>query len=287
MSMKKFRKKYYLNKMRQGQLTDIEVAKILNTTESHVQGAFVQFCQEKKPFNIKRRFATVTHINIMISILSLAVIWFTLLEMQMERNNAYKPDLFFSREYLAISWNADGTINDNPDSKVRLYSDMNENFNIPPMFSIHNIGVGTAKKINITLNHSMNIALLNDYLHQNNSDVTFDYYVNGGLLQIKSKDMSLAISTPEVRYFDYMISDTRNDEQYDIQFPFIYVEALREICHLQSTAVGDLPSLELNISYQDIQGKEYKRTAFIIMRLMMMELEEDGSGVAVFDMEIK
>lgn len=285
MKLIKHTKKYYLNRMRQGQITDKEVAKLLNTTEAHVKEAFVNYCQSKKPFRKKEQF-TIEIINIFISFLSLAVILFTLLEMQVARNNAYRPDLVFSTEFLLLSWDKNGNTNNNYDYG-NLAADIAKRSNLAAEIQIHNIGVGAAKNVELTINNKDNIKRLEKYILSNGSDMKLKYSVGKSMIETKSENLTIGINIIESRRYGYILSSSDFETKYFFDLSIVYNEILREICYLNQNPSLEIPSLNIRISYQDIQGKTYEKKAKIYIRPMLQEILEDGSGCAVFEVTME
>jgi len=94
------RKKYYLEKMRHGQMTDEEVAKKFNTSVSNVRIAFIEYSKNKNPFR-QKRCSFISIIEIIISIISMVLVFFTL---NIDENFIVSNDkiilLFHARDFV-------------------------------------------------------------------------------------------------------------------------------------------------------------------------------------------
>jgi len=98
-------KSYYLRELQKGNIEVGDVAKQFNTTEEIVNEAVKDFSKKRSPFR-QRDFKLVVEISI--AVISMLLVWFTLLEMQVERINAYKPDIFFNETMLILTWDSEG-----------------------------------------------------------------------------------------------------------------------------------------------------------------------------------
>lgn len=142
--------KYYLKKIEIGELTNQQVASILNTTVDIVNSAYSQYCTEKNPFQKKSFDHKNASIQILISVISTFIVLLTLFEMQAARNATYLPDISFGNKEVAISWDANGLpyISDETKDVIsKVVNDDNTEINRIPRLKIYNLGVGVAKDI--------------------------------------------------------------------------------------------------------------------------------------------
>ena len=180
-------KKYYLKRMRYGQITDKEVAKIFNTSVGNVQHAFVEYSNKKNPFRERKLFASIISIaEIIISIVSILLVYFTLVEMQVARNNSYLPDIHFSKTSFAITWNMPEQSDSNElmDNMFQQLCSTTEYIDTVPQIELINIGMGTAKNIHMEWAHSDNMRALSSYLYEVNPEPSFAYKIEKSYIYI-------------------------------------------------------------------------------------------------------
>ncbi|RHT97924.1 hypothetical protein DW711_19985 [Ruminococcus sp. AM27-16] len=87
---------YYLKKMQNGELTNQQVADILNVTVNTVNSEYNDYIEKQNPFKKKSFEYKNAIIQITISIISTFIVLFTLFEMQAARNATYLPDISLS-----------------------------------------------------------------------------------------------------------------------------------------------------------------------------------------------
>ena len=281
MLKKKKGKKYYLEKMRNGQITDAEVAMIFNTSISNVRHAFIDFSKRKNPF-YQRNFNLLSIAEILISVISVVLVYSTLLEMQTARNNAYRPGIYFNKTAFAITWNADGTLNsDYADDEFfqNLYHTTNY-INAIPTVNLSNIGMGTAKNIHLEWVHSRNMRVLTDFLYTINSNASFSYEIRDGFTTISTDGTIMRTTHKPSVDISYMKNDTQNES---ISIPYEYFECLRHIC-CNYTGGLDFPTIQIAINYLDVQGKQYHIEKTIKINPVLLTLNPDSSGYAIFEL---
>lgn len=274
----------YLKKLLNNDIEIGYVAKLYNTTENNVQKAVEEYAQKRNPF---RQHDFKIYIEIFVAIASMLLVWFTLLEMQVERNNAYKPDIFFNEVLLVLTWDSEGTAVNIDDVDVLghysdaldYYKENAEFINKVPIVEFENIGMGTAKYLRFQWDQEKNMKTLTDYLYAIKSEVDFTYIIDKSFLQIKSNGVIMQSSSKPLLEVTYMKNESEGQR---IMLPFEYYECLRHICYNYRDGGFFLPGINIISTYQDIQGKEYKNTKTLQFKLEMLTYSPEGNGWAAF-----
>ena len=276
-------KNYYLKELQKGNIDAGYVAKLLNTAEETVNEAVVEFSKKRSPFR-QRDFKLVVEISI--AVISMLLVWFTLREMQIERNNAYKPDIFFNETMLILTWDSEGAVVDINEVEVWDYYKENAEFvNTVPRVEFENIGMGTAKYLRLQWDQTKNMKTLTDYLYTIKNDADFTYEIDKSYLRTKSNGLEMQSSSKAQIEIAYMKNES---EKQRIMLPFEYFDCLRHICYNYRDGGMFVPGIDIISTYQDIQGKEYKNTKTLQFKLETLTFNPEGSGWAVFTIrEIK
>ena len=99
-------------------------------------------------------------IELTVAVASVLLVYFTLLEMQVERNNAYLPDIYFNEIEFIVTLDINGlALSEHPDDEI--------------FQTLINIGMGTAKNMRLDWKHLKNMRVLTDYLYAINSYASF------------------------------------------------------------------------------------------------------------------
>lgn len=274
------RKKYYLEKMRHGQMTDEEVAKKFNTSVSNVRIAFIEYSKNKNPFR-QKRCSFISIIEIIISIISMVLVFFTLTEMQTARNNAYIPDIYFNKTLFGISWDQNGLISSDilNDEMFEALSSDTEYINQVPEIELINIGMETAKNIHLEWEHNDNMEKLTDYLYSKDEMASFSYEFDNSMIFISSNDKIIGTTAKPSLDITYMLNEPQGDT---ILFPFEYFDCIRHICYSYEDGGLVLPDIKIMVQYLDIQGKKYCIEKTIRIQLLSLTRQPDNSGYAFF-----
>lgn len=270
-------KNSYLKKLLNNNIEISCVAKLYNTTEKNVQKAVEEYAQKSNPFR-QREFKV--YIEIFVAIVSVLLVWFTLFEMQVERNNAYKPDIFFNDALLILTWDSEGTAVEIDDVDVwDYYKESAEFINTVPMVKFENIGMGTAKYLRIQWDQIKNMKTLTDYLYAINNEADFTYRIDKSFLQTESNGVIMQSSSKPLLEVAYMKNESEGQR---IMLPFEYYDCLRHICYNYREGGLFVPGIDIISTYQDIQGKEYKNIKTLQFKLETLSYSPEGSGWAVF-----
>lgn len=268
--------------MRHGQITDQEVAQLFNTTVANVRIAYVEYSKKKNPFYHHNWSPAAVIIQIMVSIVSVLLVFFTLNEMQVARDHAYLPDIYFEKTSFAITWDTNGLPSTNfiDDEIFKSFCGSTKYIDIIPKIELTNIGMGTAKNIHLEWSHSNNLKALTDYLYTINKEALFTYEINDSFsILISNGTTSQSTSRPQLD-ITYMKNDS---EDYAISIPYEYVECIRHICYNYSDDGLYLPNIKIVLSYFDIQGKEYRIEKNIKIQLQVLLKNPNKSGYAFFE----
>lgn len=266
-------KRHYLKMMSYGQITDEEVAAKFNTSVQNVRNAFVEYSRNRNPFR-------PLNIKLYLELISILLVLFTLFEMQVSRNNAYLPDILFYNTTFAVTWNENGftRLGQSDDEMYQNLIARNEYVNEIPKIKLTNIGVGTAKNVQIEWEYE-NLDLLVDYLYKVNDKATFTYLRNDKYDSVIING-SLYTSSKPFSEITYMKNES---EEERIVFPYEYWECIRESCVNQTAGSLPIPDLKVEVRYSDVQGKRYTVTKIISVYPTIRVVNTDNSGYAMFE----
>ena len=267
-------KRYYLKMMSRGQITDEEVAVKLNTSVQNVRKAFVEYSQNRNPFR-PRNF------KLYLELISILLVLLTLLEMKVSRNNAYLPDILFNNTTFAITWNEHGLtqLGQSEDVMYQSFISSMDYVNEIPKIKLTNIGVGTAKYVQIEWVHDDNLEKLVDYLYKVNDQATFTFKIDNKTNALIINDNIYTNAKP-YREIAYMKNESEDEL---IAFPYEYWECIRESCAHDTDSYFPIPDLELVLHYSDVQGKRYTIRKTVTIDLTMRVAMPDNSGFALFE----
>lgn len=276
-------KRYYFEKMRQGLITDEEVAKLFNTSVSCVRNAYIDYSKTKNPFCKRDYRVIILIIEVMVSVISVLLVLFTLLEMQVARNNSYIPDVYFNKTTFAVTWDATGLPNpaflENPLYQV-LFS-ITDYVDEIPSIELTNIGMGTAKHIRLEWQHSDNIRNLRDFLYNSNKEANFQYEIKDNQVVITSNGREIRSTARPFFEIAYMKNEPQSDS---ITLPYEYIECIRQIFYKYSGNGQFLPDIQIILNYEDIQGKAYCVRKKLRIKLKRLIITPDNEGYAFFEL---
>lgn len=212
------------------------------------------------------------------TIISVIVIIFTLSEMQIQRNNAYMPQIIFEPVQVDISWgntadlvnplaNANGIVNP---TSVKIPS--------------RNIGVGVAKQIT----YSIDISTFYDWFNllkelDKENSYTLVQKDNQVVVTINDRNIMFPVKLEENKVF--LLPNA--EEVFDLVIPMQYISLLQAIYSVHGDEFPDIPDIKLSVSYTDVQGVKYnKQVSLIIMSLYMVE-DSNGNGLASYQITMK
>lgn len=213
------------------------------------------------------------------TMVSAIIVVFTLHEMQVQRNNAYMPDIIFETVTVNISWGE-------PEKLNATFIDTELETNPS---SVHipsrNIGVGVAKKITYSLDSSNYISLLSVY-NELMPENQYTYNQNGNFLSIHDGNGSMGFNANCQSEKVFLLPAA--EEAYDFVLPMQYTTLLQEIyssCHARprrNPQPVNIPDIKLNVSFEDVQGVKYSKTIPLAIEILFFAEDEDGNGMATY-----
>lgn len=214
------------------------------------------------------------------TVISSIIVIFTLHEMQIQRNNAYMPDIIFETTTVAISRGNPENLNDYK-SLVGTDIDLNPcSINIP----VKNIGVGVAKKISFTMDTDNYLSLLNLFneIHPENQ---YTYTQKNNTLTISNglHEFIFTASCHDEKTF--LLPDA--EETYKFVIPLQYASLLREIFLISRASPNDIPDLQIQVSFEDVQGVKYSKTIILSLEPVFAVEDFDGNGLVVYQIAMK
>lgn len=277
---------YLLKKIENKELTYKEVAEELGISEDIVEKEYKDYIN---PFSDKKAERRNVIIQIGISLFSAIFVAFTLLEMQAERNMAYRPDVYFSFDLPAggiqNTWNDAGEL---------IESNVNT-FSVP--IKLQNIGVGTAKNIDFDWKWDENLEkykmMINRGRYSWVSYIKQQVTIGNKHPEIEDeeeRENTCKKDSPDV-FGKYRNGDTHVDylmnageSQQKIWLPDVYHELVQEAILAQKTL--PIQALLLNISYYDIQGNRFQKTYQLTPNVLMWS--ENGDNMScLYNYDVK
>ncbi|MGM9659508.1 MAG: hypothetical protein ACI3WQ_02805 [Faecousia sp.] len=267
------RKRKYLKMMSYGQITDEKVAKIFNTSVTNVRMAFAEYSKSRNPFR-QRDY------KFLIEIISILLVLFTLIEMNIERNNAYLPDIYFNNTVFIIGWDKEGTLSsDSSNEQVfQYYSTLTDFTNEVPQIKFTNVGMETAKYVHIEWDHSNNMKALSHFFVNASKESLFSYEVTDSFTIIKTNNSKITTISNHSLDITYMKNESQEEQ---ILLPLEYWECIKINCY--NGADMEIPDLKIRLRYSDIQGKEYHVEKIMKIVPLYKVTNLDNSGYAVFE----
>lgn len=230
---------------------------------------------KKNLFNlsIDNKINIVGHFLTFISIL---LVFLTLNEMQIQRNNTYLPQIVAeSLDTTVLNWERkqDITYLNDTETASSLYKDIN--------LYILNIGVGVAKNLSFEWDDD-NLIALADYINKNSN--TYTVNINNEMLQIKSTGIENGLMISDrISKLNFLQSDANS--KFTLTIPREYFICYKLILMDQ---LYSFPKLKLNISYEDIQGVKYTQTLTVNINInSLISSKGDTSNDFTGNVEVK
>lgn len=219
-------------------------------------------------------------LEIAISIVSVILVLLTLLEMQADRNAAYRPDISFADTEVAIAWegeqqieNSEATQSWNLDSFYEKYE-----VNITPQLMMYNIGVGTAKNIKLQWDHVSNVEKFIEAF-ESYDDISIS--LDNNMIYIETDKSVIGQGVGNGYTTDFMLSSV--EDYCAIQFPVAYSYLIRELL-TRSLPSDQLPTLSLSVTYTDIQNKAYSKCINVYIQTISYISDAHGNGCCVYNL---
>ena len=219
------------------------------------------------------------------AVISAIIVLLTLHEMQIQRNNAYMPDLIVETLYFIVTWGDTTQFND----MIKYYSTAHEMEVNPARIKLHvrNIGVGVAKKLSLSMATDNYISWLL-FLKKLNPEIQYSFkQINQSILEITKEGHKLIFnhcaekkpflleSSKEV--FDYGIINY-TDLLCDIALSLTSKDKHNELLNI--------PDLKILASFEDVQGKKYNKEILLKTTFSFMSFS-DCNGYAGCQIEMK
>lgn len=227
----------------------------------------------------------INSIIAILTLISVILVYFTLLEMKQQRESTYMPEIAIRNDKeFVIKWDSE-----NPDfyvrgtdygayegSGIRSYG-----IEIPHLyFTVENIGFGSARNIKIIWNDET-ISKFAECINN------IDFY--SGLEVLEDGDQKIIVSMDERIYDTYWLDE--------LTIPYINAAGNENITQkLDADIFGyliglsvlrseEIPDIELKIIYEDIYGKKYEMNA--VIKATSTYLKKNKGNEYLINFEIK
>lgn len=186
-----------------------------------------------------------------LTLVSLLLVFITLLEMKIQRNNTYMPQIVAeSNEKIEISW-------DSKSDFIFLKEDTNMYNQI--YLNIYNVGVGVARNLEFAWDKD-NVNVLANYINKNSVD--FSISLINEMMVIKTTGIEAGgLGLECISKLNFLAPNV--DEPYKVNLPIQYIQ-LYKIMLIEQ--INNYPPIQLKVSYTDIQGKEYEQVLTLTIK---------------------
>ena len=193
------------------------------------------------------------------TVISMILVFFTLQEMQIERDHAYRPNIVAENSslYIVLNTHAGEDIGDIKDVALNLY----------------NIGVGVAEQVSISVDENSYLNICR-YLDSIADDKTNSYTINNTNFVIEYPDGRVGMTPRKIYEYkaSFVLQNAQEKISYNLPRDLINIITDIEVCrHLNienaSNGVKEneqfcfdditIPDVEFKIDLQDVQGKKY------------------------------
>ena len=188
----------------------------------------------------------------------------TLREMKIQRNNAYMPTIVFETAKVGTDATQFG---------IDFSDDTYDNIT----FLTRNIGVGVAKKLTYALDSSNYVRWLEFYNTLNPED-PYTYEIKGDVFSVTMDGQKIGFPAKETREKLFLLPNA--EESYNFVLPSEYTVLLYEIYKHAKTWELDIPDLEVEVSYSDVQNVQYKEIIRLSVRTFLLSNTSERKVVA-------
>lgn len=210
-----------------------------------------------------------------LTFISVLLVWATLLEMKQQRESTYKPAIAVKSEnefvIMQQDKNSDFYLVGFDHNAVEGIGYKTYGFTIPYLyFTVENIGMGAAR--NIVFEWQQDI--YNRYaecIKESGRYKDLKVIEDGDLKIISSQDEVIFRTNWPTRFEIPYINTNEKEDKVKID-----AGILGYLMGIGVNAVNELPTLELNISYEDLYGKKYTTVANINV-ISTFIFKDDGS----------
>ncbi|MBL7149593.1 MAG: hypothetical protein ISS80_05925 [Candidatus Cloacimonetes bacterium] len=234
---------------------------------------------------------TISKISILVSCLTVIIIFFTLIEMKSQRRDTYKPTIIPARQQIFAK--ADSTFPKVAPTNWTSYYQNDNELQIKPLnhfeVIVFNIGNGAAK--DITLKWEYNILGYYEILSELNKTIPLfrDLEIVNDWLSWSINDSIYGLVTLKNDFFaevDYILPCSIEKTGFRINIPSSYIFFVSSYIQLkyQESLKKDTTSIliqpiYLNILYYDIAGNRYKNKYRIDLEVIEIGSEKKGEIV--------
>ena len=236
--------------------------------------------------------------NVAIAILtmiSVCIVFFTLLEMQKERDAAYRPYIVMNPIQETAEWDKDGdlvwlkektrpienSLDKDSDGNIIGHLKLPGKLLFYPYlikYSAVNVGVATATELYFKWDVN-NVRQLSDYLYSKDSKYK-EFYTEGPKSDvIICNDNLFQLTKVQPEALMYMKPEM---DAYELSFPAQYSILMGMIMKEYNRETDVLPTLYLNIQFKDIQNKAFNELIRIEITVNDRKENQDGSGKATY-----
>ncbi|MFR3879025.1 MAG: hypothetical protein ACLUFZ_06525 [Oscillospiraceae bacterium] len=213
-------------------------------------------------------------INLLVSIatvLSVLLTYFTLSEMKEERESAYRPDIQFNSVEYVVQTSADmelfSEVNNCPVYTSDQYGNADIHFKLN--LEARNIGVGTAKNVQISITKESSFKAIEEFNEQSTyCDMMYNEGIHGYLMEYSNKTYALLLQFEKTDKFPYILPNA--EEVCNYELPDVYyclINAMRiehqNIYYDPFSESIMIPDIEVKIVFSDVQGVQYEEKGFI------------------------
>lgn len=211
------------------------------------------------------------HMPNLINIISVLLVFVTLLEMQMERIQAYKPFIVLESGTGGCSFNLNEGENAQNQFAVFTtnYSDISLSGDVK--IPIKNIGMGVANKLEMEFTIDFSANSKRFFLFEDEYQAfSIESYKNDNKIFVDAKYMTdntflnapdIDLKEEQLYYQSFILPN--NQETLYVKLPVDYLAAIRH--YMAYTHDIDVPPLCLTIRYEDIQGVKYSQQFYFTL----------------------
>ena len=168
-------------------------------------------------FHWKHWKATLEAFVAVSAIISTLLVYFTLREMQIARDNTYAPCLIIEDSKVNIRWDGPGVVSQTKDEINPLMSDGETENPLVVPFHVKNIGIGIAKNVHIEINVESTMSRWVDLLNKkliNKPDIcTYTFENDMGVLYFDNGSKRVGSSPEMVGEKLYLMANAADDLQ--------------------------------------------------------------------------
>lgn len=214
------------------------------------------------------------------SVVSAIIVVLTLNEMQIQRNNAYMPDVVFEPVTVNVSWGDPAELDDS----ISRTGDVPETNPTLVRIPVRNIGVGVAKKLTFTIDADNYFSWISEF-NELNPDTPYTYKQNGDLLIISNGSLHNEFNATYHNEKTFLLPNA--EETYEITLPIQYTKLLHHFYETQRGQPFTVSDLEINVSFEDVQGIKYDKVISLTIQPSFSFCDANGNGLAAYEISMR